>query len=158
MWRTLLSTTLPLLFVATTLSAQASGRYSLSGGLTSESLAYPSGYHLRGGVRFPVALPRTQVQLEGLFASTERRYDLVATANLVLKPVERAWAPYVIGGAGLYADSGIPLAFNGGLGIDVPVRLGIGRNAPVRDHALFVEYRGYQTHTFFSAFSIGVRR
>lgn len=157
MWRTSLLAVVLLLCSAPVLCAQLGGRYAISGGLTSESLAYPAGYHLRGSLRLPVSLPRSQFQVEGLLASTDHSFDLVATANVAVKPVQRAWAPYFTVGTGLYAGGGIPVAFNGGIGLDVPVRLSIG-SAPVRDHAVFVEYRGYRAGRFFSALSIGVRR
>ena len=140
------------------LSAQTPRRFFFAAGLTSELSLYPSGYHLMGSFTLPTALPRTQVLIEGLLGATSQAYDLVGTVNLAVRPLKHSISPYVIGGAGLYADSGIPLALNLGAGVDLPVRFGIGTGGQVREHGLFVELRGYQTHQTFSTLSIGIRR
>lgn len=146
------------LFAVSDLSAQTPPRFSFATGLTSELELYPSGYHVMGSVTLPTALPRTRMSIDGLLGATSRAYDLVVTANLAVQPLKHAASPYLIGGAGFYADSGIPLALNLGVGMDLPIWLAIGRSGQVHQHALFVEVRGYQTHDTFSTLSIGVRR
>ena len=140
------------------LFGQAPPRFSLATGVTSELDVYPSGFHMMGSVTLPVVLPRTRISVDGLLGATSRAYDLVGTVNLAVRPLKHPISPYVIGGAGFYADSGIPLALNVGAGVDLPVRFGIGTGSQVREHAVFVELRGYQTHQTFSTLSIGIRR
>jgi hypothetical protein len=98
------------------------------------------------------------VSLDGLFGATSQAYHAVATANLTVQPLKHPAFPYLIGGAGLYGDAGLPFVFNLGVGADLPVRLGVGGSGEVREHALFVEFRGYQTYDTFTTLSIGVRR
>jgi hypothetical protein len=93
------------IYAASDLSAQTSPRFSFATGVTSELALYPSGYHLMSSVTLPMALPRTRMSIDGLLAATSRAYDLVATANLAVQPLKNPFSPYLIGGAGLYADS-----------------------------------------------------
>jgi len=123
---------------AQTLGAGLGPTFSLDGG--------GADFHLMATLRFnrEVGNP-VGFRVDGMLQFTGSDNLIIGTANAVYNFVsssESRIRPYVIGGAGIYADGGTDFGINAGLGATFP--LGFGDSparafAEARYHAIFAE-------------------